>query len=145
MNWGKGLALVLVAFAGLMAWFIVMSARNPEPLVTEHYYEQELKYQQRINNTERANALSTAVIMRPMRYGVLLTFPAEIRSSGIAGVLTLLRPNDPKGDRTINITPDSTGRFLALAPGLTSGRYNAQLEWTANGTTYYTEEKLVVP
>ncbi len=145
MNWGKGLALTLAAFAGLMVWFIVMSARNPEPLVTEQYYEQELKYQARIDNTERANALSKAVGMQPVKEGVMLSFPAEMRSSTITGELTLLRPNDPAADRLITIAPDSTGQFLALAHGLLSGRYNALLEWTANGTTYYTEEKLVVP
>ncbi len=37
MNWGKGLALTLAVFAGLMAWFVVMALRNPEPLVTEQY------------------------------------------------------------------------------------------------------------
>lgn len=145
MNWGKGLALALAAFAGLMVWFIVMATRNPEPLVTEHYYEQELKYQARIDNTERANTLSKAVVMQPVKDGVMLTFPAEMRAYTITGELTLLRPNDPAGDHLITITPDSTGNFLALAPGLTGGRYNALLEWSANAVTYYTEEKLVVP
>ncbi len=145
MNWGKGLALALVAFAGLMVWFVVMAARTPEPLVTEEYYEHELKYQSRIDNTERANALSIAVVMRPVKDGVMLTFPTELRTHTITGELTLLRPNDPTADRLITVTPDSTGHFLALAPGLVSGRYNALLEWTANDVAYYTEEKLVVP
>lgn len=145
MNWGKGLALTLAAFAGLMVWFIVMSARNPEPLVTEQYYEQELKYQARIDNTARANALSIAVTMQPVKGGVLLSFPREMRAHAITGELTLLRPNDPTADRLMTITPDTSGVFLALAPGLVGGRYNALLEWTANGINYYTEEKLVVP
>lgn len=145
MNWGKGLALTLAAFAGLMVWFIIMSARNPEPLVTDQYYEQELKYQARIDNTERANALSIAVGMRPVKGGVLLSFPQELRAHAITGELTLLRPNDPTADRVLTITPDTSGTFLALAPGLAPGRYNALLEWAANGINYYTEEKLVVP
>ena len=145
MNWGKGLALALITFAGLMAWFVVMSMRDPEPLVTEQYYEQELKYQHRINNTERANALSANVTIEPIAQGVRLTFPPETRKGSITGVLTLLRPNDPLADRQVIVAADTTGVFHAIAPGMVAGRYNALLEWTANGVAYYTEEKLVVP
>ncbi|MFZ1689292.1 MAG: FixH family protein [Flavobacteriales bacterium] len=145
MNWGKGLVLVLVAFAVLMTFLVVMSIRNPEPLVTDQYYEQELVYQQRINNTERANALSTSVVIQPSARGVRITFPAEARNGSIAGVLTLLRPNDPLADRQVTISADSSGIFDAIVPGLVAGRYNALLEWTANGVAYYTEEKLVIP
>ncbi|MBK6476369.1 MAG: FixH family protein [Flavobacteriales bacterium] len=58
MNWGKGITLALIAFAGMMAYFLIRASGNPSPLVTDKYYEQELKYQQRINNTNRADALS---------------------------------------------------------------------------------------
>jgi hypothetical protein len=145
MNWGKGLVLALITFGGLMTWLVVKSMQNPEPLVTEQYYEQELKYQQRIDNTERANALSANVSMEPSTQGVRITFPPEVHSGSITGVLTLLRPNDPQADRQVIIAADTSGIFEAIAPGLVTGRYNALLEWTANGIAYYTEEKLVVP
>ncbi|MBK6776307.1 MAG: FixH family protein [Flavobacteriales bacterium] len=145
MNWGKGLVLTLITFGGLMTWLVVKSIQNPEPLVTEQYYEQELKYQQRIDNTERANALSANVSMVPSAQGVRITFPPEAHSGSITGVLTLLRPNDPLADRQVIVAADTTGIFDAVTPGLVAGRYNALLEWSANGIAYYTEEKLVVP
>ncbi len=144
MNWGKGLALTLFAFAGLMAWFVVMAARNPEPLVTEQYYEHELKYQARIDNTNRANALA-AVRMEVTANSIRITFPHEMRHRTITGELTLLRPNDPNADRELKVTADSAGVFEARSLDLAAGRYNALLEWTADGVEYYTEEKLVVP
>ncbi len=144
MNWGKGIALTLAAFAGLMVWFIVMTARNPEPLVTEQYYEQELVYQQRIDNTERANSFA-AVAMDVTANGIRLTFPPEVRAGAITGNLTLLRPNDPTQDRELAIIADRNGISESPVEGLRTGRYNALLEWTAGGVAYYTEEKLVVP
>jgi len=144
MNWGKGLALTLVAFAALMVWFIVMATRNPEPLVTEEYYEQELKYQERIDNTTRAHALST-VGMEVTANSIRLTFPAGMSDRSITGDLTLLRPNDPTADRLLKVIADSNGVFQTDAVALVAGRYNALLEWNADGVAYYTEEKLVVP
>ncbi|MEO8589378.1 MAG: FixH family protein [Flavobacteriales bacterium] len=144
MNWGKGIALTLFAFAGLMAWFVVMAARNPEPLVTEQYYEHELKYQARIDNTSRANALAP-VRMDLTAKSIRLTFPPAMHGRSITGQLTLLRPNDPTDDRELQVAPDSSGVFQAGALDLVPGRYNALLEWSADGVAYYTEEKLVVP
>lgn len=144
MNWGKGLVLALAAFAGLMVWFIVMAARNPEPLVTERYYEHELKYQERIDNTTRAKAL-TAVRMDVTAGSIRITFPTGTNDRSITGDLTLLRPNDPTADRQVKVIADSSGVYWNNTVDLLPGRYNALLEWSADGMAYYTEEKLVVP
>jgi len=142
MNWGKGLALALIAFACMMAWFVVMASRNPSPLVTEEYYEKELKFQERINDTERANALSTPVHMIVTASELRLEFPQEFQGKTISGELTLLRPNDPRADQVIAV--NTTGIFERGGMGLWPGRYNAALEWTVDGTRYFMEEKLVV-
>ena len=133
MNWGKGLALALIAFAGMMTWFVVMASRNPSPLVTEEYYEKELKFQERIDHTERANALSSPVRIAVTAQDLRLEFPEEFHGKVITGELTLLRPNDPRADQVITV--NTTGIFE---------RGNMEL-WTVDGTRYFTEEKLVVP
>ncbi len=145
MNWGKGLALALIAFAGLMTWFVVKAAQNPEPLVTEHYYEQELVYQDRIDAMTRASALSSRVAFTVAGDAVLLRFPAETHAGHVTGTLRLVRPNEPLDDRTLVVTSDSSGVFLSAPLGLKSGRYNAELEWKLGEGAYYTAEKLLVP
>jgi len=145
MNWGKGLALALIMFAGMMAWFVVMAARDPELLVTEQYYEQELVYQARIDDTERANALSTLVGFHADVDLVRLTFPPEFNGRRIMGELTLLRPHGLQGDRLVAVVSDTNGVFEAKDLDLIPGRYNALLQWSADGSTYYSETKLVVP
>ena len=145
MNWGKGLALALIAFAGLMTWFVVKAAQNPEPLVTEQYYEQELVYQDRIDAMTRANALSSRVMFTVAGDAVLLRFPAETHAGHITGTLRLQRPNQPLDDRAVEVVGDSSGVFLSAPLGLKSGRYNAELEWSLGEGAYYTAEKLLVP
>ncbi len=144
MNWGKGLALALIAFAGMMTWFVIKATQNPMPLVTEDYYGAELKFQQRINEQARTKALSAPVAIALTRTSLHLDLPAEMQGRNVAGTLTLLRPNDPRADRTITLPASMSGFFSMQDMDLLPGRYNALLEWQADGLTYYTEEKAYV-
>lgn len=145
MNWGKGLALSLIAFAGMMAAFGIASARRTEQLVTDEYYAEELRYQERIDAQGRATALSTPVSMRIADDRLELRFPPELAGKRITGTLMLLRPNDARADRKLDVLADSTGTFISAPLQLWPGRYDASLEWAADGATYHTAEKLVAP
>lgn len=144
MNWGRAVALALFAFACMMAWFMVKAAQNPEPLVTEDYYGEELRYQSRMDETTRAHALSAPVHMDCTRSVITLLFPAELNGSRISGTVSLLRPNAPAADLSVPFSLDSTTLRL---PGLSllPGRYNVALSWTVDGAVYFTEEKVFVP
>ncbi|MCB0767846.1 MAG: FixH family protein [Flavobacteriales bacterium] len=144
MNWGKGIAAALIAFAAMMAWFLVKASQNPEPLVTEDYYAEELRFQQRIDGMVKAQAFSAPVTMTFERDRVWLRFPAELAGEPVSGELALLRPNGPKADRSFQFVTDS-GAVLIAGVDLLPGRYNAALTWTARGDELYTEEKVFVP
>lgn len=144
MNWGKGLALAMACFIGMMAFFFVKAAQSPQPLVTEDYYAEELAYQARIDATGRANALEAPVNIQAERTAITVEFPASVRESGITGTLHLLRMDDEALDQQLAVMAGADGRFTA-ATTLVTGPYRAQLEWTANGRSYYTETQLVVP
>ncbi len=144
MNWGKGLALAMIAFAGMMAYFLVRAAQNPEPLITEHYYEQELKFQQRIEDESRTLALAEKVRMNATRGRITVTFPEEVKGRVLRGDLSLLRADVDGEDRSVVINSATDGRFEE-AVNLRPGRYIAQLEWLADSVRYYSEEQLIVP
>lgn len=134
----------LVAFAGMMAWFMVKASQNPEPLVTEDYYGEELRFQTRIDAMERARSLSAPVRIAVERKRALLDFPPELDGQLIEATLLLLRPNAPAADRTVTFAHDTTSMEINVA-GLLPGRYNARISWTVNGVVYLTEEKVFVP
>ncbi|HEY0976364.1 MAG TPA: FixH family protein [Flavobacteriales bacterium] len=144
MNWGKGLALALIAFAGMLAWFAVMASQHPEPLVTEDYYAEELLFQSRIEEEARARSLSAPVSIDLQRDGIELVFPQELDGLPITGTLTLLRPNGPTADLTVPIRSDHV-RFQLRDISLLPGRYNAALAWEVDGVKYRSERKLYVP
>lgn len=144
MNWGKGIALAMACFIGMMAFFFVKAAQSPEPLVTEDYYGEELAYQGRIDAARRAGALDSSVTITGTRAGIVLRFPASVRTATITGRLKLLRMDAPEHDRELALKDVRDGVFTASTTLLT-GPYTAQLDWSAGGVTYYTETRVVVP
>lgn len=144
MNWGKGLALALTAFAGMMTYFMVRGAQSPEPLIAENYYEQELAYQDRIDATHRAGTLSSTVTIIADRAQVQVGFPAEMLGKAINGTLELIRLNNASADRKIALHGTATEHMQA-AVDLLPGVYIAQLTWTIDGVEYFREERLFVP
>lgn len=145
MNWGKGLMLTMAAFAGLMTWLVVRSIQAPEPLVAEDYYEQELRYQQRIDALTRANALGEPVRAELLTDGLRLQFPHVQHGQAIQGHVLLLRPNDPNGDRAFTLRADTAGRFDTTALRLTRGRYDLAVDWSVNGLPYRYEQHTLAP
>lgn len=138
------MAIALLAFAGMMAWFMVKAVRDPETLVSEQYYADELLYQERMEATARAGAYSTPVGMDVQRTHVGLSFPPELAGQRIEGTLELQRPNIAVADRDLPFSTDS-GSTQFQGVDLLPGRYNATLHWTIQGRTHVTEEKVVVP
>lgn len=144
MNWGKGLALAMICFAGMMAYFLVRASQNPEPLISENYYEQELKFSQRIHDETRTLALAEKVRMVATRDRISVTFPGEVKDRALHGELSLLRADVDGEDRSVVINGAVDGRFEE-GVNLRPGRYIAQLEWRADSVRYYSEEQLIVP
>lgn len=145
MNWGKGIALSLIAFAAMMATFLVIASRHVESLVTDEYYAEELRYQQRIDAQARARSLSGPVAILVQGDELALRFPDEMKGRMITGTLTLRRPNDARGDRSVEIHMDAEGLFRSSGLRLLPGRYDASIDWQADGVSYHSSDKLVVP
>ena len=134
----------MIAFAGMLAYFLVLAARNPEPLVSENYYSQELRFQERIDASSRALALSGSVRMDATRDRVTVIFPEEVKDKPLTAELSLLHIQESNEDHSVVINTAPGGRYeeaITLRPG----RYLAQLEWQADTVKYYSETQLIVP
>ena len=58
MNWGNKILVVFVAFGSMISYMVYRCVKTPVNLVSEQYYKDELAYQNVIDGTKRANALS---------------------------------------------------------------------------------------
>ncbi len=142
LNWGHGIFLTLAFFVGLMGWFMVRAINNPEELVTEEYYQEELKYQERINELANARDAGAAVAFEPAPGTLTLVFPASVKGRVITGTAQFMKPNDSRADRTEALAVDTAGRCVFDTHDWMKGVYQVHVTWTVEGVVHLTEERI---
>lgn len=139
MDWGKGILLTIIAFVGFILTLVVISVRQDDiHLVTENYYEKEIKYQDQIEREKSADGLDREVLVFDSQTkSMLLDLPV-----GAKGNLQLFRPSDARLDQELNLDITDSGKTTVPLDQLKSGYWRVQLTWTENGVEYYEEKKI---
>jgi len=139
MDWGKGILLTIIGFVVFIMTLVVISVKQDDiHLVTEDYYEKEIKYQDQIEREKSASTLDREVV----------TFDATTKTLvldlpvGAKGNLQLFRPSDARLDQELPLDISSEGKTAIPLEKLKSGYWRVQLTWTENGTEYYEEKKI---
>ncbi len=110
-------------------------------LVRTDYYEEELKYQETIDATENANALTARLKCVVKNDTMYISFPNEMKSAAITSKLWLYCVSDEKKD--IKTTAETTNGEIILPLAVTNkGMHDMKVNWTADGKQYYFEEKI---
>lgn len=138
MNWGHGLTLSFIGFAGFIIFMAVKSFDQNIDLVTEDYYREELNYQERINQIQqtKAQGMEAKVVLTD---GLLeLTFP----NAPDKGEAHLYRPSDSQFDKRFQLSPAETMAFDRS--DLLKGYYILKISWEARGQTFYQEKGIVL-
>ena len=139
MDWGKGILLTIIGFVAFIMTLVVISVRQDDiHLVTENYYEKEIKYQEQIEREKSAAALDRVVLeFEESTKTILLNLPV-----GSKGDLQLFRPSDARLDQKLPLEIKSPGKIAIPLENLRSGYWRVQLTWTENGVEYYEEKKI---
>jgi len=144
INWGYRITLLYIGFVGLISYLMYRSMHEKVDLVTDQYYAEELKYQDRIESKKRNNALPSPVTVSISDHAVIVHFPEVFKEKKLYGSIMLFRPSDSDLDRSYPIEPDATFNQTILTSELKKGLYHLQIEYQLNGESYYLEKKLVV-
>ena len=143
-GWGKGVVAVFVLFVAAMLGVTGYLMSQDVPLVTNSYYEKELRYQERIEALERTRALGSAVECFADGREVRIQFPQTVPQSDMTGQILLYRPADHSADRTLPVKPDSAWRQRIPTSSLLPGLWRLQVQWTMRGEEYYLEQPFMV-
>lgn len=139
MNWGKGIVFTFLGFIAIMITMVVISVRMEGiELVTENYYEEEIKYQQQIDKELSTLALNREVLRfdGPSK-ALILDLPV-----GAKGTLNLFRPSDIELDRELPVDIQEVGEKTVYLGDLKAGYWKIQLSWEEDGRAYYQEKKI---
>lgn len=142
MNWFHKLMLVLLLFIAMLSFMVWRSSKAQLDLVTDTYYEEEIKYQDRIDQTSNSDALQKQVKIERVDKNLVLTFPQGINANEVNGDINLYFAANKKNDKKISLLLDSNLTQQINMEGR-SGNYAVQISWHYQNKSYYTEQKVI--
>jgi hypothetical protein len=139
LNWGLKITILYSGFVMLIITMVSMAMSQKVDLVSKDYYEQELRYQDKIDKTNRTHSLSEPMTWQVNPDGLLLKFPKQFEGQSIKGTIYFFRPSDERMDKKIDIAVDTSLIFHVSTDQLQKGLYKMQIDWSVNNQEYYNE------
>ena len=142
--WPLGIFVAFGLFFAGMATVVVIASTHREHLVSANYYEQELKFQGRIDSAERAQKSGAAIAYDSSSSSVVVTLPVSQLAQKFSGVIELFRPSEPKLDREFHLVPKADGTQTLDVSKLAAGLWLLRVKWSADGQDYFLEQKIKI-
>ena len=144
LSWGYRIAMLYVSFALFIAYFVTRSMQQKIDLVVPDYYEQELSFQSRLENSNRNNELSSPLSVRVENNNVVINYPDDLNGKSLSGNILFFRPSDNGIDKNfpVNVSTDNSQRISTT--GLQNGMYRVKAEFECEGQHYYSEQQIII-
>ncbi|TMI93592.1 MAG: hypothetical protein E6H08_10320 [Bacteroidetes bacterium] len=141
LSWGYKIMFVYIAFVAGMGFLVFKASSQKFDLVTKDYYDQELKYQQVIDQAANSSRLSAPVTIERNEGELKISFPDEMKNKKKLVDFYLYYAADAKKDFRKSFELNENELVQALPVGM-KGMYELKLSWEAKGVKYYFEQKL---
>ena len=130
----------MIFVAGIV--FLVFKASSQKfDLVTKDYYEQELKYQEIIDQSANTARLSALVVVDQSPTNLKISFPVDMKDKKKTVEFYLYYPADANRDFRKKFELNEN-EFSQPLPAAMKGVYELKLRWGVSGVKYYFEKKL---
>ncbi len=126
-NWGHGITIFLVIFLLLNVAVVLYTFSQDVELVTDNYYEKELKYEDQIVRERRGMNLPDSLKIDLDNSNLKINYPASLLKNSIHGNIHLYRPDQKKFDYNIKIDYDSTGQQIVNMAGKAPGKWKISI------------------
>ena len=144
--WPLGITLACVFYVSGVGVCSYLACTHRSELVNENYYDQEIKYQSRIDSLGRTEQLVTqaAAVYDDAAKSILISLPREHVGKNITGEIQLYRPSAAGEDRKFKLETDATGVQKIPAEALAQGFWKVRVTWTVAGADYFLDQKIAV-
>ena len=144
--WPVAIVGYFIAGITFLVCYIVWAAHQREDLVSENYYETEIRYQQQIDRMKQSQPFDSLPIVTydDTRHSIVISLP-EKESVGVTGQVHLYRPSDARLDRNVPLAPDQQGVQQLDAKPLAGGLWKVRVQWSAGGRDYFCDRSVVIP
>lgn len=143
-NWGTGIVASIVIFVLLNLVFVLFIMNQRYDLVTNDYYEQEIKYQQVIDKQNNLFALSKEIEFKVNKNEVTVIFPEDLRGRELNGNLVFYRAVNADLDFKIPINLNDSLSQTVNFSGREPGYWKVTVDFSDGKLEYLQEKKLII-
>ncbi len=142
MNLGTKIAFLYLSFATMIGVMVYKSVTQSVDLVAPNYYEQELKYQDKIDGINNLRAESKAIIITQGENSISFNFLKEM---GVPkGHILFFKPDNAASDFETEIKTDNEGFQTIETKALTKGTYLVKIDWKIGDKKFFKEERISI-
>lgn len=141
--WPRAIFGFIGLFFLAMVGFVIYSTRQRTELVAPDYYDQEIRYQERIDATRRAAEAGLAGALR--HDAATASLQVSLPGLSATGHVAAYRPSSAALDRTWPLALDEAGRQSIGIGDLAAGRWRISLTWYTDHLPHYTESVVELP
>lgn len=142
-NWGYGIATLYIGFVLMMVSLVVMSMGRKVDLVTDKYYDEEVKFDSKLAKMKRSNALTESVSWLVNDEGIVIQFPTDLQGAP-TGQVQLYCPANSDQDRSFAIQSLDNNTLTIPRQSLEKGRYQLQIDWSMGGVEFWNQGVIAI-
>ncbi len=140
MNWGKGIAVVLVLFIGFIVTLVTIMISKDVDLVDEEYYQRDLAYNEEMIAIKNSNNLENKIQLIQDENIVSFSVP---NNENIKDVLIIFKkPNNNADDFEIELGTEKTHGIMKK--NLKEGFYNIEIFFKIGKDSYLQREQIYI-
>lgn len=143
-TWGHGITIGFALFVVYILYFVFTSFGMSIDLVSEDYYAQEVKYQNRIDQERNALDIKDEIHVSSAGSEIKIAFPEEWKDAIELGSVHFFRPSNVDLDVRIPLRLDENAQLTVPLDKFVAGRYEVQLYWEAKGKEYFVKKDLYI-
>ena len=145
--WPASIIATFVLFIGGTVGLVVLASKDRNDLVAADYYEQEIRYQQRIDQLHRTEPFADEIkaTYDSDNRRLIVKVPSIQAAGGLTGDIQLYRPNHAGADRTFAMAPNPDGTQTLPAKDLKPGLWKVRLQWTVGANEYFADRQVLIP
>ncbi len=144
LNWGFGIATVYILFAGSMVLLAVKASQQHYDLVTPDYYNDAVKFQQKIDAEKNALSPATKLNFEFVQDKKEVTISSASKNKNIKGTLLFYKPDKAGFDFEIPFSLNNEGTQHVPVHTIASGYWKIKASWTLDGADCYTEKNILI-
>lgn len=143
-NWGWKIGLLYGGFVVMIVTLAFRASSEKVDLVTKNYYEEELKYQQRIDQKHMADSLQLRPEWTVSNGQVSMRIPSAGHAQQVSGTIKFYCPSDAQKDFSYPFTGQADSSLVISHAGLAHSLYRVNVEWSQDSHQLLSESVLKV-